>query len=157
MNVAWRSLREVFFGSSEFYFVFSGSWSTSIHHDRPALIFCHRIGEEREAMPSIIGNQAKVAFCLFMEGHMGAGEIFQDLSDFLHYQYFPRVAFGPVYLAGHKTHISTDSLEMVGFTGGAEGLRPSVKHRERAMNWKEPTTREELEAIIWITPFLRKT
>ena len=47
------------------------------------------------------------------------------------------------------------SLRTLGFTGSAEGLRPSVKHRERAMNWKEPTNREELDAIIWITPFLR--
>ena len=49
----------------------------------------------------------------------------------------------------------TDSLEMVGFTGSADGLRPSVKHRQKAMSWKEPTNRAELDAIIWITPFLR--
>ena len=108
-----------------------------------------------KAMPTIIGNQGKTAFCLFMDDHIGAGECFQDMFNFLHYEYFPRVAFGPVYLSGHKTYVFTDSLEMVGFTGSAEGLRPSVKHRERAMGWKEPTNREELDAIIWITPFLR--
>ena len=47
----------------------------------------------------------------------------------LHTQYFPRIPFSPVYLSGHKTHMFTDSLEMVGFTGSAEGLRPSAKHR----------------------------
>ena len=36
-----------------------------------------------------------------------------------------RVVFGPVYLSGHKTFMFTDSLEMVRFTGSAEGLRPS--------------------------------
>ena len=77
------------------------------------------------------------------------------LFKFLQTQYFLRVAFGPVYLSGHKTHMFTDSLEMIGFTGSAKGLRPSVKHRERAISWKEPITHEELDAIIWITPFLR--
>ena len=56
---------------------------------------------------------------------------------------------------GRKTHVFVDSLEMVGFTGGAYGLRPAVKHRERAMSWKEPTNRQELDAIIWLTPFPR--
>ena len=48
-----------------------------------------------------------------------------------------------------------DLLEMVGFTGGAEGLRPSVKHRCQVWNWKEPTNQAELEAFIWLAPFLR--
>lgn len=111
--------------------------------------------EDAEAMPSIIGDQGKAAFCLFMDDHMGATETFEDMFRFLNTQYFPRVAFGPVYLSGHKTHVFMDSLEMVGFTGGADGLRPSAKHRERVMHWKKPTNREELDAMIWITPFLR--
>lgn len=111
--------------------------------------------KEREAMPSIIGDHEEAGFCLFVDDHMGAATSFQSLFDFLHISYFPRVAFGPVYLSGHKTHMFTDTLEMVGFTGSAEGLRPSIRHRERAMSWQEPTNKEELDAIIWLTPFLR--
>ncbi|KAF6238760.1 hypothetical protein HO173_003267 [Letharia columbiana] len=108
-----------------------------------------------EPILSIIGDQGDASFTLFMDDHVRSARTFDDMFRFLHKKYFPRVAFGPVYLSGHKTHLFTDSLEMVGFTGGPEGLRPSAKHRQRAMHWKEPTNREELDAIIWITPFLR--
>lgn len=111
--------------------------------------------ETTEAMPSIIGDHDDAAFTLFMDDHMGSARTFDDMFRFLHTKYFPRVAFGPVYLSGHKTHMFTDSLEIVGFTGSSEGLRPAAKHREKAMQWREPTNREELDAIIWITPFLR--
>lgn len=104
--------------------------------------------EEVAAMPSIIGSHDNAAFCLFMDDHMGATETFEDMFEFLHRKYFLRIAFDPVYLSGHKTHIFTDTLEMIGFTGGAEGLRPAAKHRERAMSWREPTNREELDAIV---------
>lgn len=108
-----------------------------------------------QAMPTLIGSHGETAFTLFMDDHMGAADSFEALFDFLHLKYFPRVAFGPVYLSGHKTHVFTDSLEMVGFTGGVDGLRPAAKHREKAMSWKTPTNRAELDAMIWITPFLR--
>ncbi len=63
---------------------------------------------------------------------------------FLHEQYFPRVIFGPVYLSGHKTVIMGDNLELLGFQGTPEGLRPSLKHREKIINWPTPTNRAEL-------------
>ena len=47
-----------------------------------------------------------------------------------------------------------DSLEMVGFTGSAEGLRPSAKHRQRTMQWKEPTNSTEKEEVADQTEFL---
>lgn len=101
-----------------------------------------------EAMPSIIGVQDHAAFTLFMDDHMGAATSFEELFKFLHEQYFPRVAFGPIYLAPHKTHVFTDNLEMVGFSGGLDGIRPAAKHRRKAADWKAPTNREELDAIL---------
>jgi len=106
--------------------------------------------EEVPAMPSLIGEQSngQEAFSLFMDDHCGSATSFDSMFTFLHEKYFPRVAFGPVYLSGSKTFVFTDSLEMVGFTGGAGGLRPSIKHREKILNWPEPINREELDAII---------
>lgn len=109
----------------------------------------------QEAFPSLIGQHEKCAFTLFMDDHMAAGETFESLFDFLHTKYFPRVSFGPIYLAGHKTHVFTDTLEMVGFTGGVDGLRPAAKHRNTVRDWKPPTCKEEVEAILYLTPFLR--
>lgn len=48
-----------------------------------------------------------------------------------------------------------DNLELLGFQGTAEGLRPSLKHREKVINWPTPTNRAELDAFLWLTPFLR--
>lgn len=106
-------------------------------------------------MPTVIGDHGDTAFYLFMDDYMRAAISFEAMVEFLHTSYFSQAAFGPVYLSGHKTNVFADSLEMVEFTESLEGLRPAVKHRERAMNWKVPTNCKELDAIIWITPFLR--
>lgn len=47
---------------------------------------------------SIIGDHGDTAFCPFVDDHQGAATTFDGLFDFLHDGYFPRVAFGPVYL-----------------------------------------------------------
>lgn len=36
-----------------------------------------------------------------MDDHIGAAISFETMFDFLHYYYFPRVIFDPVYLAPH--------------------------------------------------------
>ena len=47
------------------------------------------------------------------------------------------------------------SLKLLEFEGGALELRPSVKHRKRIMNWPTLTNRQELDAFIWLIPFLQ--
>ena len=111
--------------------------------------------ESQKRLPTLIGNHGATAFSVFMDDHAAAADDYETLFEFLHTRYFPRVVFGPVYLSGEKTHVFADSLEMVGFQGNAEGLRPSIKHREKIINWPTPTNREELDAFLWLTPFLR--
>ena len=109
----------------------------------------------KQAQGSIINDHGSAAFSLFMDDHLSAAISFESQLHFLYEVYFPRARFGPVYLSGAKTFVFMDSLEMVGFTGSAEGLRPSVKHRSKILEWEEPKTREDLEAFLWLTPFLR--
>jgi hypothetical protein len=47
---------------------------------------------------TVIGDHGEVGFSPFVDDHLGAAVAYQTLFDFLHEQYFPRVAFGPVYL-----------------------------------------------------------
>lgn len=47
------------------------------------------------------------------------------------------------------------SLELLGFEGDSKGIRPSLKHREKIRNWPIPESRAELDAFLWLTPFLR--
>lgn len=100
------------------------------------------------AIPSMIGDHGKTAFCPFVDDHMGAATDFDSLFDFLHLRYFPRVVFGPAYLSGHKTYVFTNSLEMLGFTGSAEGLRLSVKHRQRVTDKQGRVRRDNLDYTI---------
>ena len=108
-----------------------------------------------ERMPTLIGRFDNHAFQIFMDDHSAAATDFESMFAFLHEQYFPRVAFGPVYLSGPKTKIFAEDLELLGFQGNAEGLRPSLKHREKIQQWPIPTNRAELDAFLWLTPFLR--
>ena len=106
-------------------------------------------------MPSIIDTYEKSAFRVFMDDHAGSATDYDTMFEFLSTKYFPRVAFGPVYLAGAKTFVFTNQLDVLGFQGSADGIRPSIKHREKVENWPTPTNRAELDAFLWLTPFLR--
>jgi len=106
-------------------------------------------------MPTILGTRKDTAFSVYMDDHAASARTFDSMFEFLHRQYFPRVIFGPVYLSGHKTVIMGDNLDLLGFQGTPEGLRPSLKHREKIINWPNPTNRAELDAFLWLTPFLR--
>ena len=107
------------------------------------------------AQSSLIGDQGDWGFSLFMDDHIGAAISFEAMFNFLHHHYFPHAIFGPVYLAPHKTFVFTDQLDFVGLTGDKNGLRPSMKHRERIRHWPIPTTRAKVEAFLWLTFFLR--
>ena len=80
----------------------------------PSMQFSSLFAITSKMVSAHYGNSA---FCPFVDDHMGAATSFEAMFDFLHNEYFPRVAFGPLYLSGKKTHMFTDSLEMVGFTG----------------------------------------
>ncbi len=90
-----------------------------------------------------------------MDDHLSSAKTFEDMFQFLHKTYFPQVAFGPVYLTGKKTFAFDDKLDILGFEGTTEGLRPSTKHRDKVKNWSTPKNREELDAFLWLTLFLR--
>ena len=64
---------------------------------------------------TLIGNHGDYAFAVFMDNYTASADDFNILFDFLYTRYFPRVAFGPVYLSGAKTHIFSDNLELLGF------------------------------------------
>ena len=106
-------------------------------------------------MPTLTGNHSDHAFTVFIDDHGSSASTYDALFQFLHEQYFPRCAFGPGYLSGHKTNFFSNSLEVLGFQGSAEGLKPSIKHQDKIRNWPVPTNRTELDAFLWLTPFLR--
>lgn len=79
-------------------------------------------------LPSIISDHGTVGFCPFINNHNARVDTFKDMFTFLHEKYFPCLVFSPVYLTGCKLFVFTTSLEMVGFQGGPDGIRLSVKY-----------------------------
>ena len=106
-------------------------------------------------MPTILGRSTKHAFQIFMDDHAGSAKNYETMFDFLLNDYFPRVAFGPIYLSGPKTNLFASNLELLGFEGDSRGIRPSLKHRRKILDWPVPQNRMELDAFLWLTPFLR--
>ena len=76
---------------------------------------------------SLIGDHGKVAFDGMIDDSYRSAETFDDMFSFLHTKFFPRCAWGPMYLKGEKCHFFRSSLGFVGLECGANGLRPSVK------------------------------
>ena len=110
-------------------------------------------GEPR--MDTIIDDHGNTAMALFMDDYAASATDFDSLYNFLADFFFPRAAFGPIYLNPKKTVVFGINLDLLGFTGGAGTIRPSIKHRDKVMNWPIPTNREELDAFVYLTPFLR--
>jgi hypothetical protein len=55
-----------------------------------------------------------------------------------------------------KVRVFENTLTAVRYEGGDEGIRPSLKHRDKIARWPVPTNREELDGFLWLTPFLRR-
>lgn len=111
-------------------------------------------GENSRALPSIIGDHGTVGFCPFVDNHNARADTFEDMFTFLHKKYFLCLVFDPVYLTGHKLFVFTTSLEAVGFQGGPDGIRLSVKHWDHILDWPTPSNCKELDVFVWLTPFL---
>ncbi|SLM34951.1 Ribonuclease H-like domain [Lasallia pustulata] len=86
-------------------------------------------GEPR--MDTIIGDHGNTAMALFMDDYAASATDFDSLYNFLADFFFPRAAFGPIYLNPKKTVVFGINLDLLGFTGGAGTIRPSIKHRDK--------------------------
>lgn len=80
--------------------------------------------------PTIIGRSKDVIFLIYMNDYVASAWEFDVMYKFLATNYFPQVLFGPMYLAGKKTKVCNDQIEILGYEGNKRGLRPSLKHRQ---------------------------
>lgn len=106
-------------------------------------------------MLTIIDIKKETTFAIYMNNHAASVRIFDTMFEFLHRQYFSRVIFEPIYLFEHKTVIMSNNLELLEFQDTSEELRPSLKHREKIIDWSTLINRAKLNAFLWLTSFLR--
>ena len=107
------------------------------------------------AFTTLIKDHGEAGFAPFMDDHLGAAKSFDAMYTFLHEKYFPRIAFAPLSLSPSKAFFFFTSLDVIGFSATANGLRPSNKHRNRVALWPRPQSRQEVEDFLYLTPFLR--
>lgn len=50
------------------------------------------------------------------------------MYEFLAANYFPRVVFGPAYLASKKKKMCDDQIEILGYKENERGVRSSLKY-----------------------------
>ena len=104
----------------------------------------------------MIGDGGEVAFDGMIDDSYGSATTFESMFQFLHTRCFPRCSWGPMYLKDSKSCFFSDSLSFVGLEAGPNGLRPSFRKRETVLKWPTPTSQEEVEALCYLTPFLRR-
>ncbi|MCJ1467869.1 hypothetical protein MMC07_006494 [Pseudocyphellaria aurata] len=66
--------------------------------------------------PTILRDHGDAGFAIFADDHVGAARDFDAMFTFLHSQFFPRCAFGPIYLVPRKTFMFVRELDFMGFT-----------------------------------------
>jgi hypothetical protein len=110
--------------------------------------------------PSVIGDSddGSVAFDGMVDDSYGSATDFDSMFTFLHEKFFPRCVFGPMYLKPSKSFFFFPTLEFLGLEGNTAGLRPFLRKREleQILSWPTPQSQEEVEAFLYLTPFLRR-
>ncbi|KDN65206.1 hypothetical protein CSUB01_12580, partial [Colletotrichum sublineola] len=127
------------------------------------LVFGHHVISGKK-IPSVMGYlpHLKTSLFIFVDDHNVTSETFEDHFHFLEHHYFPRVAWAPIGLSGSKTFLFDDHANSVGFEIREGRVRPSLKHRTKFAKWKEeyrqkpPKTWEEVQGLLYLTPFVRK-
>ncbi len=100
------------------------------------LIFDSLSTNEEEVGRTLIlmSTRQSTAFFVYMNDHAVFAKTFDDMYEFLHKKYFPRVIFELVYLSSHKTVVMSDNLKLLSFQSFSKELRLSLKHREKIAN-----------------------
>ena len=74
---------------------------------------------------------------------------------FLHYAYFPRLAWGRFTLRPKKSRFFLDRIRPLGFVLKGEGLRPSEDKIAAIRDYPRPKNLDEVNRFLWMTTYLR--
>ena len=95
------------------------------------------------------------AFAVFINDYNVSTKNYESMFCFLHENYFFKYVFESMYLSEYKTQMFSNNLKMLDFQDSASKLKSSMKHKNKIFNWSIFTDREELNAFLWFTFFLR--
>ena len=95
------------------------------------------------------------SFQCFMDDDFGAHRDFFSQWRFLHYGYFPRLAWGRFTLRPKKTGFFLERIKPLGFVLQGEGLRPSEDKVAAIRDYPTPQNLDEVNKFLWMTTYLR--
>ena len=125
-------------------------------------IGCIPAPKEEEAIHGKLGT---VAYEYFMDDDYGAAVTFQDLFDFLHERYFPRVSWARLTLKPKKTRFFSRDIEILGHeisgcTGETDnqevGLKLSKEKVSKFASFPVPTNEAEVDQFLYMTTYLKR-
>ena len=90
-------------------------------------------------------------FQYFMDDDFGTRRTYDDQWRFLHFAYFPCLAWGRFTLRPKKTGFFLERITPLEFVLRGEGSRPSEDKVAAIRDYPTPTSLDEVNRILWMT------
>lgn len=74
------------------------------------------------------------ALAIYVDGHCLSSNAFGSMFKYLHEEYFPRVAVGPIPLPSKKSVLFSTSIDATGLKLEEGRVKPGDKFRDRALD-----------------------
>ena len=97
----------------------------------------------------------KVCFNHYVDDDVGGANTFDNLIQFLHLHYFPRLAWAHLTLNPSKCKFFVPKVQVLGHQRDEKGIRPSEDKLGMFREWPVPKNKEELLKFTYMLPFLR--
>jgi hypothetical protein len=95
------------------------------------------------------------AFEHFVDDDGGGADTMQNLIEFLHTHYFPRLAWARLRLNPAKAKFGSANVRILRHMRAMGGVRPSADKMKAFRDWLTPTEPKELERFLAALPFLK--
>ena len=99
--------------------------------------------------------KGRATFDHFVDDDIGGAATFDDMIEFLHNHYFPRLAWAKLTLNPTKCTFFVDSVKILGHQLSDAGIRPSDKKLEAFKEWPIPQDKDQLMRFLNTLPFLK--
>ena len=105
--------------------------------------------------PDLNRASERVAFSHFVDDDAGGADTFEELLEFLHKHYFPRLVWSRLTLNPAKSYFFVDEMKILGFSKTPLGIRPSADKTAAFRDWPIPRNEQELLRFLYMLPFLQ--
>ena len=99
-------------------------------------------------------DEEETVFLHFMDDDVGGASSFDRLLGFLHYHYFPRVAWAKLTLNPKKSVFFCNRFKILGNQRCPQGIRPSEDKLAMFRDYPVPTCTTDVEKFCYMLQFL---